>query len=371
RFRPECGALSSASFQALGRCLPRISWLIPLVLCLGALPAESKPKRSKVLEGSNFDAAAGEIVYQGICDASAAVAINANLVVIATDEENRLRLYQRDRGGPPLQAFDVSAHLGLERGPTETDIEGAARLGGCVYWITSHSRNQDGRFRPNRLRFFATTFTSTADHGTMRFLGEAYPHLVSDLARAPELARFDFEKAARLAPKQRGGLNIEGLCATPDNRLLIAFRNPVPNGQALLVPLTNPEQVVMAGQRAKFGEPILLDLDGLGVRDIAYADGRYILIAGSFDGQGQSRLFCWAGGNSKPQLLKRVKLKGLNPEAIAIYPDRGLEEFQLFSDDSSQRQLGKDCSEMKDEFARQFRSVRITHKVEATEPAAH
>jgi hypothetical protein len=177
-------------------------------------------------------------------------------VAIATDEENRLRVYRRDQGGPPLQTFDLASHLGLERHSPETDIEGAARVGDCVYWIGSHSRNQDGRFRPNRCRFFATAFEVSGDDAKMRFLGVAYQNLVNDLAHAPELKRFDFDRASRLAPKQPGALNIEGLCATPDNQLLIAFRNPVPNGRALLVPLTNPEQIVMNGQPAKFGEPI-------------------------------------------------------------------------------------------------------------------
>jgi hypothetical protein len=33
-----------------------------------------------------------------------------------------------------------------------------------------------------------------------------------------------------------GGLNIEGLAATPDGQLLIGFRNPLSEGKALLLP---------------------------------------------------------------------------------------------------------------------------------------
>jgi len=53
-----------------------------------------------------------------------------------------------------------------------------------------------------------------------------------------------FEEASHLAPKTPGALNIEGLCATPDHKLLIAFRNPLPQSKALLIPLENPEQVI-------------------------------------------------------------------------------------------------------------------------------
>jgi hypothetical protein len=157
---------------------------LPILLFLAAVvTAEAKPKRNKALEGASF-AASDEIIYRGICDASAAVALGTNLVVVATDEENRLRLYPRDRGGPPLGTFDVSLHASLVRGPTETDIEGGARLGNCVYWIGSHSRNQDGKLRPNRARFFATVFEVTGESAKMRFVGQPYENLARDLASA-------------------------------------------------------------------------------------------------------------------------------------------------------------------------------------------
>src|SRR5207249_2978588 len=216
--------------------------------------------------------------YLGSCDASAAVAIDTNLVVVASDEDSRLRVYHRDLGGLPVQTFDVSDYLGLERHSPQTDIEGGTRVGDRVYWITSHSRNPDGKFRSNRYRFFSTRFQVKNGKVEINFVGDAYRNLVADLASAPQLKQFDFSKASSLPPKSPGGLNIEGLCATPEGHLLIGFRNPVPNGRALLVPLENPDEVI-AGKAAKFGEPILLRLDGLGVRDMAYQNGRYLIIA--------------------------------------------------------------------------------------------
>jgi hypothetical protein len=49
-------------------------------------------------------------------------------------------------------------------------------------------------------------------------------------------------------------------------------------------------------------------------------------------------LFRWAGGEAKPAALVGIDLKKLHPEAVVIYPDKGLREFQLLSDDSSQRE---------------------------------
>jgi hypothetical protein len=40
--------------------------------------------------------------YLGMCDASAAVSLNAELFVVANDEDNALRVYRRQPGGLPV-----------------------------------------------------------------------------------------------------------------------------------------------------------------------------------------------------------------------------------------------------------------------------
>src|SRR5436190_1450267 len=83
-----------------------------------------------------------------------------------------------------------------------------------------------------------------------------------------ELNQFKLGDAAKKAPKEEGGLNIESLCAVGET-LYIGFRNPIPNGKALIVPLVNPSAVVDEGKPAQLGKPILIDLGGLGLRDMA------------------------------------------------------------------------------------------------------
>ena len=117
---------------------------------------------------------------------------------------------------------------------------------------------------------------------------------------------------------------------------------------------------MIQGQAAKFGEPILLDLGGLGIRDVAYWNGKYAIIAGSYDGKGQARLYEWQGGTSTPRRLKHAHLKGLNPEAIVFYPDTGGEQFQLLSDDGNQLVNGKPCKELADPNRQHFRSIWIS-----------
>jgi hypothetical protein len=298
------------------------------------------------------------IFYRGICGASAGAAVGSDEFVVADDEANQLRVYRRDEGGAPLQIVDLTANLDLDRRAPETDIEGAARLGDRIYWITSHSRTHLGKTHPNRFRFFATTVGVTNNAIELSMVGRPYKDLLNDLTVSPVLAALNLRAAAGHPPKAPGGLNIEGLCATAENQLLIGFRNPVPEGKALIVPLRNPAGVI-GGEPAEFGAPILLDLNGLGIRDMAFCKGRYLVIAGPYDGMGKSKLYSWSGDDTHPKHLKEIDLKGLNPEAIIVYPDKGFREVQLLSDDStSTRQGGRPCKDVLPDD-RHFRAVWV------------
>ena len=324
---------------------PSLTALLPLLFIAQVLGQhDSSPSRVST-----------PVVYSGMCGASAGAAVDGDLFIAADDETNQLRVYRRDTGGPALQVLDLTAELDLDRHAPGMDIEGAARIGDRVYWITSHSRNHLGREHANRYRFFATTFERGTNGVRMSFVGQPYKGLLSDLTEAPSLRPFDLRAASQRPPKALGALNIEGLCATPDGKLLIGFRNPIPGGKALIVPLENPEEVI-AGHHARFGDPIQLDFNGLGIRDMAYWDGRYIVIAGSHDSGGKPKLYVWAGPGTAPRHLREIDLKGLNPEAVIIYPDKGFHEIQLLSDDSSHQIIP--CKDLPPE-SRHFRSVWV------------
>ena len=297
-------------------------------------------------------------IYNGTCDASAAVALNDRLFISASDEDSVLRVYQRSGGNAPVQRIDIAKLLRLDRSHPETDIEGAARLESRVFWIGSHSRSREGKERENRHRFFATSFEIHTNGVKVRLVGRPYKRLLDDLIAAPSLRALPLKAATRLAPDIPGGLNIEGLCAYGQKQLLIGFRNPVVNGRALLVPLENPDDVI-AGRTAKFGEPIRLDLDGLGIRDIANFENKYLIIAGDVKGDAHPELFVWNGDATKPTRIKHVALKGLHPEAVVLYPDTGFHELQLFSDDGSRRNGATRCKDERNPAAKHFRSVRI------------
>lgn len=299
----------------------------------------------------------------GMCDASAAIALDSDHFVVANDEDNFLRVYRTDTSGKYIEKISLLDYFDNNPDPEndEADIEGAALLGDTIYWITSHARDKDGDLRPERRNFFANKIAVTGSAITANQVGRSYPNLLDDLFNDERFDKYDLRQAAQLAPKEEGGLNIEGLTATPDGRLLIGFRNPIRDGKALLVPLHNPAEVV-GGSQAIFGPPIDLGLGGLGVRSIEYWAKRecYLIIAGSYEPGGEFRLYQWSGRPTEsPIPLNNVDLSGLNPEVIIIYPDID-HKIQVLSDDGSVELHGEKCKDLDDDDEKCFRSVWVT-----------
>ena len=299
------------------------------------------------------------VQFQGICDASAVVGLNENAVAVANDEDNVIRIYSRD-GGVPLWEKDFSAFLRVDPKNPETDIEAATRTGNRVYWLTSHGRNAKGKVRQSRCRFFATTVVAGSGQVVLQPEGQPYARLLDDLAKASKLARFNLAGAARLAPKSPGALNLEGLTALPNGELLIGFRNPIPGGRALAISLTNPADLLEA-KPPVFGEPVLLNLDGFGIRSLEWTDDRFLIVAGSFGDGGRSRLFEWSGEGSPPSEVGMVNLKGLNPEGITTLHDGGGPLGLLIISDDGNREIdGKPCKSLSDPSRKGFGGLFVT-----------
>lgn len=296
-------------------------------------------------------AAAETLTYKGICDASAAVAIDANRFVVADDEKNTLRVYRRDQAEPLDQSIDLSKFLDTKP-KKESDLEGAAVIGNRIYWISSHGNNKDGEVQKRRWRFFATEIAADKSP-PVAAIGMPYMRLRDDLLSAPQLKDYKLKKAAEIAPEQEGGLNIEGLAATPAGGLLIGFRNPLHDGNALIVPLDNPAKVV-EGERAILGDPIELDLGGRGIRSIERLGSTYLIVAGPPGDDGSFALFRWSGEKeTKPQPLPNTLPQDLRPEAIF---EISALKVQLLSDDGGVTTDGVECKD-RDEDEKEFRSI--------------
>lgn len=305
------------------------------------------------------DSAEEVLIYYGMSDASAAVAMGEEMFVVADDEDNVLRIYKTNQPSLPVFSYDLTSFLGIEPGHPEADIEGATMLDDTIYWITSHGRNIDGKIRSNRYRFFAVKVKVQNQNVTIGPVGSPCRTLVHSLLKAENMrypgldqaTRFDAKKLTKqqrknLAPKETG-LNIEGLCASADgNTIYIGFRNPRPSSKAIVVPLNNPKQVIEKQQPPVFADPLLWDLKGYGIRSMEYSHFHkaYFIIAGPHnDDPAQFVLFRWSGKKNEQPRFARVISADFNPEALVVF--RNSPKLLLLSDDGSLAVDVSDASE--------------------------
>ncbi len=315
--------------------------------------------------------------FKGICNASAGVALTDDLFVIADDEDKVVskklafkplpfRVYSLSMPGKPISIGELPGQdadpVTAENVSGELDLEAGAPLEGVVFWIGSHSAGSGGVQAPNRRRLFAVRFILQGEQLSVKRVGRAYGTLLDDLAKDPRYDQLKLQEAAKQDSKTPGGLSIEGMTALPGGKLAIGFRNPVRDGKALVATLLNPMQVI-EGQKASFGEPILLDLGGQGIRSMDTVNTRVLIVGGPSTGpvnnpQGTGsvpphRLYRWTGdGLATQQPLALQDLPALFVEAVFPVGNKML----FVSDDGKMTLPEGVCQELGKE-QQQFRAV--------------
>jgi hypothetical protein len=291
--------------------------------------------------------------YQGRSNVSGAVALDDRYFIVADDEDNELSVFDKNQEKALKPAIALSEVFDgeIEDGKhQEIDLEGAARIGNVYFWIGSHSTSSKGNDRPARHRLFGIHVTEdNKGKFSARRCGSIYTQLIADLKQDQRFAPYRLKQAEGIAPKDNNGLNIEGLAATPERGLLIGFRNSlaggteqnglVVNGKALLVPLLNP-LALLRGEAAQFGNPIELDLGGLGIRDITWRkDHQYLIVAGPYhanqDRIEKHRLFLWDSASGELTQIP-ADLAELNIEAAFFFPNNK-NQVVLLSDDGKDK----------------------------------
>jgi hypothetical protein len=288
----------------------------------------------------------GHVVsFEGTCDASGAIPLDEWRFAVADDENNVLRIYDAERGGPPIESFDLSSALSIEAGG-EADIEAATRLDDRAYFLTSHGRTRAGAVDPNRFLFFATEVPSAGHPAAV--VGAPYRALADGLAAAPSLASFDLRGALA-----RGDLELEGLTATADAGMWLGFRRPIPEGRALIIRLANPVEVVLGGA-PRFDAPHALNLNGLGVRGLSSWRGRYLIIAGPAGNGGPFALYQWPG-HGDPLRIEDRSLEGFGAEGFFSPPGR--DGVMILSDDGTRLVDGVPCKRLSEPGRKGFRGI--------------
>lgn len=210
------------------------------------------------------------VSFKGVCDASAAIALDATRIIVGDDEKPWLSIYGLD-GGDRLSKIALP-HLA---GGGEADIEGAAILGDRIVWISSNGRDKHGNAEAGRFQLFASH--RLADHQWAEDFSPSFSGLPAAIAATNGPAYKPLRKAVGdlnhpdpdLAPKKHG-LNIEGLAVSQDGEaLLIGLRNPHPHGEAILFRVDNAAALLDGtASTPKLGAIVTLDLGDRGIRDM-------------------------------------------------------------------------------------------------------
>jgi hypothetical protein len=213
------------------------------------------------------------------------------------------------------------------------DLEGlAVDRAGFVYAITSHSRDDDGDEKKAREKLvrFRVDGTRVVDPKVAGGLKQALT------ARHPVLAA-----AANIRNvKTRGGLNIEALEISPDQkRLLLGFRSPLRDGRALIASVENPAAIFESDETPQIAAALEeLDLGGQGIRGLSYvpAVGAYLVVGGPASREDAGfDLWLWSGQPGTrarrvtvPGLQGFKKAEGVSPAVLG-----GVERIVIVSDD--------------------------------------
>jgi YDG domain len=278
--------------------------------------------------------------HTGTADASTAQMIDNDLMIVADDENQALRMYDRNNSGLPINSFDFTTSLGLTDisggNPREVDIEASAKVGNRIYWMGSHSNSSSGGNRPNRSRFFATDIAGTGNASTLSYIGR-YDNLKTDLLAwdasnghglGANFLGLTASAATGIAPEiaDGSGFNIEGFEIAPNNTTAyICFRAPLQTTttrtKALIIPLTNFTNLVSGNPTsttATFGTPIQMDLGGRAIREMKRnTSGEYLIMAGPNDGATgiapkDFRFYTWTGNPADAPILRNANLTALN-----------------------------------------------------------
>jgi uncharacterized protein DUF3616 len=297
--------------------------------------------------------------YKTTCDGSGGVWIDSAHFLNFNDESQTARIFPQGRSATPVQSKDLSSAIGLSSSD-EADFEDAARVGNRVYVTTSQARNKDGVLETSRYKFFAIDLSGTVPAVSLQVAGTSSNLLrnmlnaanwtqpnTSIISLLDERSRLSVGTVADLAPKVNG-TNVEGLAALPGGSLVIGFRNPKSGSNAILVTLINPDAVV-AGATAKFGQAILVNLGGHGIRGMAWSEAHQavLILSGPHDETpGPFALWKWSGdASSAPvKVMDLTAPTDSSPEVVIPYP--GTKDVQVLFDMGSRLLNGTACKDL-------------------------
>jgi hypothetical protein len=336
-----------------------IRLFIILLLCLASTVAVAQ---EKLLE------------FRGICDASGAVALDENRIIVGDDEKAFLSIYRLDNQSLEMP-IPLPAAVAGSGDDSEADIEGATIFQGRIVWITSHGRSKKGKVRQDRFQLFASHGRSANGASLEQAFSVLSHKLLASILQSSDPAYEGLKgtigdlsaQNEELAPKKKG-FNIEGMTTDKNGKgLLVGMRNPQENHDAIVFEIENAQDLLDGKtDMPKLGRVIPVDLEGRGIRDIAWSPAHetYLIAAGQIDDEAAGpgfAVFSWSGSGRKTTRLAVfneviASHRDFHPEAIVPLLERKdgqlipSKRVLLISDDGTKKVTsGKECKDAKDD----------------------
>ena len=286
-----------------------------------------------VEETDIYNLSNGNVVYKedkfyNIFEPSGATTMPDGKVLIVEDEsgENAVKLIELEDDGDVVEIGNLYLPKKIKKifKKDIEDIEAMTSDGNTVYAITSHSLSRSRKVRASREQIIMFKYEdgSIADF-------HSYGSLKADLHK--EFS--DFFETSVFSPTD---INIEGLSfESVSNTLIIGFRSPVVDGKAILVAIENAKEIFLDGKKPIFSKPIMLNLNGKGIRDLTYdtkKDGFWIIAGSSNNRDSKFELWYLDRKSSKVSLVKNHPEIGYGEGITIINQDSNVPSLLIVQD---------------------------------------
>ncbi|SCY66068.1 DUF3616 domain-containing protein [Paracoccus tibetensis] len=313
-----------------------LSFLL-LKLSLDLLPRQADPS----LRLRNL----GVGTFQDIYEPSAVQQLPDGRLLVVEDEASRaLNILTLDDTGMLVEDNALDVRMMRAFGRKLSDLEGLSiDEDGYLYATTSHSLTQKGERRADREQMLRFRITGNAVTDIATF-GGLRDTLAADTALREAVMEATGEHL------DMNALNIEGLAyVRQSGHLHVGLRAPMAGTRGVIVVIENPAEMFTGQARPRFGAPILLELQGGGIRALSYDPvlDAFLIVneLEGYEGNRFSQLWRWSGNPAMP------------PEPIAL-PDiinlNNVESIDSINIDGEPRLLimSDEGSEKKNEPAR-------------------
>lgn len=276
--------------------------------------------------------------FEDIYEPSAVQQLPDGRLLVVEDEASRaLNLLTIDDSGALVEDNSLDVRMMRAFGRKLSDLEGLSiDSAGRLFAVTSHSLTKDGERKADReqLLRFRIDGSNVGDIASFGGLRDA---LAGDTALRELVLQ---ETGSHMDMAQ---LNIEGLTyVRASGHLYIGLRAPMAGSRGVIAVLENPDEVFDQKAAPRFGPPILLELQGGGIRALSYdpvLDSFLIVneIEG-YEGNRYSQLWRWSGNaDVQPEPIALPDIVNLNNvESIDSVVVGGEPRLLIMSDEGSE-----------------------------------